>query len=370
MSTRHERMNNKSLNEQHSKILKELMQRADNRRCVDCRKKDPRWASWNLGVFMCIRCSGVHRSIGTHITKVKSADLDAWTPEQIASMVKWGNAKANAYWEGGLAPGFEGPPEANIDQWIREKYDGKRFAARGPIPDPDTIPLPAGIAPVSSGQPAGCSTATSRPVATFAQFPASQQTQQVPQQQQQQQQPAKNASQDLFDIFQGPSTSSVPNSFSGSTLPSTGAAAPSTLDFKSNIMSLYSTPQSQQAQPQQQTQQPQQSFQFPQQSTQQQQQPQLAGFQFFSTATPQPQPQFANFASFPSSSIAPGLSTPLQPALGSALLPGAAPKPAVGGIPDFMGLGGGVSQNQNLNQRGSFQSGQSNNDKDMWGEFQ
>ena len=60
---------------------------------------DPRWASWNMcvlpcpflpalhvcisGVFLCIRCSGIHRGMGTHISKVKSIDLDAWTPEQM-----------------------------------------------------------------------------------------------------------------------------------------------------------------------------------------------------------------------------------------------------------------------------------------------
>ena len=35
------------------------------------------------GVFLCIRCSGIHRGMGTHISKVKSIDLDAWTPEQM-----------------------------------------------------------------------------------------------------------------------------------------------------------------------------------------------------------------------------------------------------------------------------------------------
>uniref|UniRef100_A0A8C2WR89 Arf-GAP domain-containing protein n=1 Tax=Cyclopterus lumpus TaxID=8103 RepID=A0A8C2WR89_CYCLU len=43
----------------------------------------PRWASWNLGVFMCIRCAGIHRNLGVHISRVKSVNLDQWTPEQI-----------------------------------------------------------------------------------------------------------------------------------------------------------------------------------------------------------------------------------------------------------------------------------------------
>lgn len=94
MSSRFDRQGDKALNEQHTKILKSLMSRPENKKCADCRKKDPRWASWNLGVFVCIQCSGVHRSMGTHISKVKSADLDTWTPEQVESMVKWGNAKA------------------------------------------------------------------------------------------------------------------------------------------------------------------------------------------------------------------------------------------------------------------------------------
>lgn len=43
----------------------------------------PRWASWNLGVFICIRCAGIHRNLGVHISRVKSVNLDQWTSEQI-----------------------------------------------------------------------------------------------------------------------------------------------------------------------------------------------------------------------------------------------------------------------------------------------
>ena len=43
----------------------------------------PRWASWNIGVFVCIRCAGIHRNLGVHISKMKSVNLDTWAPDQI-----------------------------------------------------------------------------------------------------------------------------------------------------------------------------------------------------------------------------------------------------------------------------------------------
>ncbi|ORY82300.1 Arf GTPase activating protein, partial [Neocallimastix californiae] len=43
----------------------------------------PQYASINLGVFLCTRCVGIHRKLGTHISRVKSLTLDSWTPEQL-----------------------------------------------------------------------------------------------------------------------------------------------------------------------------------------------------------------------------------------------------------------------------------------------
>ncbi|KAK3818525.1 MAG: hypothetical protein J3Q66DRAFT_439594 [Benniella sp.] len=140
MSTRSARTADKATNDKHSRILKALLQKPANKFCVDCRKKDPRWASFNLGCFMCIRCSGVHRSMGTHISKVKSIDLDSWTAEQVENMIKWGNEKANMYWEARL-PENSIPNEntSGIDPWIRSKYEYKQFASKGPIPDPSEL---------------------------------------------------------------------------------------------------------------------------------------------------------------------------------------------------------------------------------------
>jgi len=64
-------------------ILEKLLKRADNKTCAECPSRIPRWASITFGVFMCIRCSGVHRQLGTHITKVKSVNLDKWPDPKI-----------------------------------------------------------------------------------------------------------------------------------------------------------------------------------------------------------------------------------------------------------------------------------------------
>lgn len=124
---------------QNAQTLKALVKLEGNKVCADCkRNKHPRWASWNLGVFVCIRCSGIHRGMGTHISRVKSVDLDAWTDEQLQSVLKWGNSRANKYWEAKLQPGHV-PSDGKIENFIRTKYETKRWAMDGPMPDPSTL---------------------------------------------------------------------------------------------------------------------------------------------------------------------------------------------------------------------------------------
>lgn len=67
----------------------DLLRDEENRYCADCEAKGPRWASWNMGVFVCIRCAGIHRKLGVHISKVKSINLDSWTPEQVSHSLSY-----------------------------------------------------------------------------------------------------------------------------------------------------------------------------------------------------------------------------------------------------------------------------------------
>ncbi|KAH1120476.1 hypothetical protein J1N35_003636 [Gossypium stocksii] len=72
-----------------------------NDKCADCGAPEPDWASLNLGVLVCIECSGVHRNLGVHISKVRSLTLDVkvWEPSVIGLFQSLGNTFANSVWE-------------------------------------------------------------------------------------------------------------------------------------------------------------------------------------------------------------------------------------------------------------------------------
>ncbi|KAL8046502.1 hypothetical protein ABFS82_08G182400 [Erythranthe guttata] len=117
----------KELNARHRKILEGLLKLPENRECADCKCKGPRWASVNLGIFICMSCSGIHRSLGVHISKVRSATLDTWLPEQVAFIQSMGNEKANSYWEANLPPNYD---RVGIENFIRAKYEDKRWVSK------------------------------------------------------------------------------------------------------------------------------------------------------------------------------------------------------------------------------------------------
>lgn len=64
-------------------LAQELWVVNGNSKCADCGQKDPEWAVLNLGILICVKCSGIHRSLGVHISKVRSLELDKWEPQQL-----------------------------------------------------------------------------------------------------------------------------------------------------------------------------------------------------------------------------------------------------------------------------------------------
>uniref|UniRef100_A0A3B4DFA7 Arf-GAP with coiled-coil, ANK repeat and PH domain-containing protein n=1 Tax=Pygocentrus nattereri TaxID=42514 RepID=A0A3B4DFA7_PYGNA len=115
--------------------LQRVLAVSGNDRCCDCGQTEPRWASINLGITLCIECSGIHRSLGVHNSKVRSLTLDSWEPELLKLMCELGNGVINQIYEArraemGWRKPQPGDPRQEIEAYIRAKYVEKKFVQR------------------------------------------------------------------------------------------------------------------------------------------------------------------------------------------------------------------------------------------------
>ncbi|XP_073469843.1 arf-GAP with GTPase, ANK repeat and PH domain-containing protein 2 isoform X1 [Aquarana catesbeiana] len=112
-----------------------------NNFCVDCNAPNPTWASLNLGALICIECSGIHRNLGTHLSRVRSLDLDDWPLELTLVLTYIGNEMANSIWEMTTQGRTKPHPDSSREEresWIRAKYEQRLFLA--PLKSPG-VPL-------------------------------------------------------------------------------------------------------------------------------------------------------------------------------------------------------------------------------------
>nr|NP_001071906.1 zinc finger protein [Ciona intestinalis]XP_018673381.1 zinc finger protein isoform X2 [Ciona intestinalis]BAE93292.1 zinc finger protein [Ciona intestinalis] len=123
------------MGERNKKILLEQLQLPKNKLCSDCNAEGPEWASSNIGVFMCVNCSGIHRMLGTHVSRVKSCRLDQWADEAVQFMCENGNESVNVVLERHVPIYYRKPvptdPQAYKEHFIHAKYERKEFATPG-----------------------------------------------------------------------------------------------------------------------------------------------------------------------------------------------------------------------------------------------
>ncbi|KAK2179024.1 hypothetical protein NP493_518g01000 [Ridgeia piscesae] len=120
--------------------MSQILSVAGNSECCDCGSGEPRWASINLGITLCIECSGIHRSFGVHMSKVRSLTLDSWEQELLKVMLELGNSVINQIYEANVDENAfkRATPHCNREvreAWIRAKYIDRAFVRKLPRPE-------------------------------------------------------------------------------------------------------------------------------------------------------------------------------------------------------------------------------------------
>ncbi|KAL5391301.1 hypothetical protein DPSP01_001176 [Paraphaeosphaeria sporulosa] len=123
---------NKRQQARNERTLQDLIKNVPgNSTCADCGARNPGWASWSVGIFLCMRCAALHRKLGTHISKVKSLSMDKWDSAQVDNMKRIGNTESNkSYNPRNVKPQIPidiDEVDGAMERYIRQKYEQRLF---------------------------------------------------------------------------------------------------------------------------------------------------------------------------------------------------------------------------------------------------
>ncbi|XP_053084052.1 arf-GAP with SH3 domain, ANK repeat and PH domain-containing protein 1 isoform X2 [Pangasianodon hypophthalmus] len=115
-------------------IIDDVLHIPGNEVCCDCGAADPKWLSTNLGILTCIECSGIHREMGVHISRIQSMELDKLGTSELLLAKNVGNSNFNEIMEGNLpCPSPKPTPSSDMTirkEFINAKYVDHKFARK------------------------------------------------------------------------------------------------------------------------------------------------------------------------------------------------------------------------------------------------
>ncbi|XP_039609914.1 arf-GAP with SH3 domain, ANK repeat and PH domain-containing protein 1-like isoform X5 [Polypterus senegalus] len=123
-----------SLEDLTKAIIEDVLRMPGNEVCCDCGAQDPKWLSTNLGILTCIECSGIHREMGVHISRIQSMELDKLGTSELLLAKNVGNSSFNEIMEGNLpCPSPKPTPTSDMTarkEFITAKYVDHKFARK------------------------------------------------------------------------------------------------------------------------------------------------------------------------------------------------------------------------------------------------
>ncbi|XP_040518633.1 arf-GAP with SH3 domain, ANK repeat and PH domain-containing protein 1 isoform X7 [Gallus gallus] len=123
-----------SLEDLTKAIIDDIQRLPGNEVCCDCGSPDPTWLSTNLGILTCIECSGIHREMGVHISRIQSLELDKLGTSELLLAKNVGNNSFNDIMEGNLpSPSPKPSPSSDMTarkEFITAKYVDHKFSRK------------------------------------------------------------------------------------------------------------------------------------------------------------------------------------------------------------------------------------------------